>query len=67
MRDALRAVHESGSLDVDSVDGLMADMREEMDEMRIRLPVGEDAHDDDELNDEFMQSELECEADQRRP
>ena len=67
-RDALRALRESGGLDGDGVDDLMADMREEMDEMAICLPGGEeDAHDDDELNDEFRRLELECEADRRRP
>ena len=67
-RDALRALRESGGLDGDGVDDLMADMKDEMDEMAICLPGGEeDAHDDDELNDEFRRLELECEADRRRP
>ena len=38
----------SGGLDGDGVNQLMANMREELDEMAICLPVGEeDAHNDD--------------------
>ncbi len=67
VRAVLGAVSKLGSLDIDSVNGLMADMREEMDEMALRLPVGEDAHDNDKLNGKFRRLKLECKANQRRP
>ena len=67
VRAVLGAVSKSGSLDIDGVNGLMADMREEMDEMALGLPVGEDAHDNDKLNDKFRRLKLECKANQRCP